>query len=502
MNATVGRIAWWRRLPQPADGLKWRIAAGWGTGGTVLSAVDFAKTLLLAYLVDFVGVPAIIAGAMIAITKFYDALMDPVVGVLSDRTASTWGRRRPFMLAGALACGAAYFVMFQVPRFSSAWVTDAYVFTTLIFYATSYALFSVPYRAMAAELTDDYHGRSTLMSIGSVFSAVGSLVGTSSAPALIAHYGGGRQGHEKMAVVMGLGTCAIGLVCFALTRGARSRPPTRVRAGVRKAPLWSLFLTNRPFVILLGSGILRGIAVSFMNGTAVFYTRWILKVDYAWLSRFFLLLTGSLILSLPFWVWFSRRIGKKNAFLIGTAMFGAGSLLWPFSAGSGDPTWLYLLRTLSMGIGSGALLSMGQSMLPDTIEYDRRTTGMHREGVFAGFFTTSEKASNAAGVAIVGIALGASGYVPSASTGIAQPHGALLSIYLCFAVIPALLLLASGAVMLLYPITEQYLHGLRRQTGDPDATPLPAPAAAGSVAAGSVAAGSLSVAGPLSGHPG
>jgi GPH family glycoside/pentoside/hexuronide:cation symporter len=384
------------------------------------------------------------------------------------------------MLVGALACGASYFVMFQVPRFESAWVTDAYVFTTLIFYATSYALFSVPYKAMAAELTDDYYGRSTLVSIGSVFSAIGSLVGTSAAPALIAHYGGGRHGHEQMAIVMGLGTCAVGLVCFALTSGARSRPPSPVRPGVAKPPLWSLFLSNRPFVILLTGAMLRGIAVSFMNGTAVFYTRWILKVDYAWLSRFFLLLTGSIIVSLPFWVWISRRIGKRNALLTGTVLFAAGSLAWPASAG-GESIALFLVRTLSMGIGSGAVLSMGQSMLPDTMEYDRRTTGLHREGVFAGFFTTSEKVSNAAGVAILGVVLGASGYIPSASTQIAQPHGALFSIYLCFAVVPALLLLASAAVMLRYPITESYLHGLRMQDVDRE---FPAGTAAAATASG------------------
>jgi GPH family glycoside/pentoside/hexuronide:cation symporter len=226
--------------------------------------------------------------------------------------------------------------------------------------------------------------------------------------------------------------------------------------------------------------MLRGIAVSFMNGTAVFYTRWILKVDYAWLSRFFLLLTGSIIVSLPFWVWISRRIGKRNALLTGTVLFAAGSLAWPASAG-GESIALFLVRTLSMGIGSGAVLSMGQSMLPDTMEYDRRTTGLHREGVFAGFFTTSEKVSNAAGVAILGVVLGASGYIPSASTQIAQPHGALFSIYLCFAVVPALLLLASAAVMLRYPITESYLHGLRMQDVDRE---FPAGTAAAATASG------------------
>jgi GPH family glycoside/pentoside/hexuronide:cation symporter len=442
--------------PATTEKLNYRIAVGWGLGGASLSAVDFAKILLLGYLVDYVGLSAILAGGMIAFSKIYDALIDPLVGVVSDQTKSRWGRRRPYLFVGALACGAAYFMMFHVPLFKAQWAVATYVFVSLIVYATAYALFSVPYRAMSAEITDNYHARSTLMSIGTVFFMIGSMAGTSTAPTLIGVFGGGRGGHEAMSSIMGISTCAIGLICFALTMGAPSRAPTATLPGAKAKEIWSLIYRNRPFFILTVSSLFRGLAIAFMNGSAIFYVRRVLGAGDIWLGKFFLLLTAACILSLPAWVWISRKIGKRNAFILGILAYLPTQMSW-FWATATEASWIFILRTALVGVGSGALLAMSQLMLPDTIEYDRRKTGLNREGIYAGFTTTVEKATTAFGIALVGVALDLTHYVKASDAHVVQPQSAIDGIYFCFAICPSLLLLLSGLVMLIYPITETSL---------------------------------------------
>jgi GPH family glycoside/pentoside/hexuronide:cation symporter len=440
----------------PTEKLNYRIAIGWGLGGSIFSAVDFAKILLLSYLVDYVGVAAILAGGMIAVCKIYDALIDPLIGVVSDQTKSRWGRRRPYLFLGALSCGGAYFMMFHVPLFKAQWAIAAYVFASLIFYATAYALFSVPYKAMSAEITDDYHARSTLMSIGTVFFMIGAMVSTSTAPTLIGVFGGGRGGHEAMSLIMGISTCAIGLISFALTMGAPSRAPTASLPGAKVREIWSLIYKNRPFFILTLSSAFRGLAISFMNGSAVFYVRRVLGVGDIWLGKFFFLITAICILSLPAWVWISRKIGKRNAFLLGIIIYVPPQMSW-FWATATEANWIFLLRTAMVAIGSGSMLAMGQSMLPDAIEYDRRKTGLNREGIYAGFTTTVEKATTAFGIALVGVALAITHYVKASDPHVVQPKSAIEGIYFCFAVCPSVLLVISGLVMLIYPLNEKYL---------------------------------------------
>jgi GPH family glycoside/pentoside/hexuronide:cation symporter len=165
------------------------------------------------------------------------------------------------------------------------------------------------------------------------------------------------------------------------------------------------------------------------------------------------------VVSLPGWIWVSRKLGKKNAFLIGCALFVPSQLSW-FWATAHEAAWILFIRTVAMGFASGALLAMSQSILPDTIDVDRRTSGLNREGIYAGFTTTVDKLTIAAGVAIVGVVLAMTHYVKATTAQVIQPKSAIDGINLCFVTLPSVLMAVSALIMLPYKLDEASLNAM------------------------------------------
>lgn len=131
----------------------------------------------------------------------------------------------------------------------------------------------------------------------------------------------------------------------------------------------------------------------------------------------------------------------------------------------GEPLWLVYLRGFLIGISGSGVILMGQSMLPDTMEYDFQRTGLRREGIFAALYTTVEKLSGAIGVALVGALLGAYGYVQSRTGAVDQPASALWAIRFCMAYVPAAITLAGMVVLAFYHLDERELNQAKPTQG-------------------------------------
>ncbi|MCC6172197.1 MAG: MFS transporter [Gammaproteobacteria bacterium] len=185
------------------------LCLGWGIGALGMSLM-FAATsvLLLRYLVDYVGIAAAVAGLLISLARMYDALIDPLVGVASDRTHSRWGRRRPWLLWGGLLSATSFVMIFHLDGVADSLKVTAALFV-LLANASGYALFNVPYLAMPGEMTDDYHERTRLMSFRVAAVAAGQLFASSVGPLLIVRLGGGATGHERTAWLLGAGIYTI-----------------------------------------------------------------------------------------------------------------------------------------------------------------------------------------------------------------------------------------------------------------------------------------------------
>ncbi|WP_404481911.1 MFS transporter [Novosphingobium sp. BL-52-GroH] len=434
--------------------LPWRTIVGWGLGSTCLGATNFAKILVLGFLVDYVGMAAAAAAGIVAVSTLVDVFTNPIIGGLSDRARSPWGRRLPFMFFGALLLCFAWALIFNAPASLTGSSLVAYVAFALVVFSMGYGAFGVPYNAIPAEITDDYHTRTLMMSARSVFSTIGTSAGGFLAPTLIAHFGGGRAGHAGMSLVMGLFVFVTGVVCVLLIGRQPNVDTVNKRVSFRRQV--GSMLENRHFVVLLASHLFGMVGVMMMNGGAVFYVRRVLGGDEKWLGSFFLYLNVVMFLSLPVCLWLGRKVGKRDTFIIGSIVLSLASFSW-YWASLDEPWLIFMARVIGISFGSAAMIVMSSAMLPDTIEYDTRRTGLRREGVYAGFYTTAEKASSALGMALVGIVLSTFGYVQAGGDTLVQSPRALFGVVAAFGFGPGVTIFIGGVLMFFYGLDEKAL---------------------------------------------
>lgn len=223
----------------------------WGIGSlgttTMISALS---SLYLFFLVGVVGMSPALAGLLIFISKIVDMVSDPVMGWVSDRTNTRWGRRRPYMFVASFACALALILLFSVPTNSSNFPIAFYVEFALIFYAIALTAFNVPYLAMPAEMTNDYHERSNLMSYRAVFLVGGGFMGAAVAGALLKTLGGGADAYRTVGYVLAGVTF---LAMFISVIGTKSAQFTTYQRP--SIPAWNqikLFFVNKPFLVLGG----------------------------------------------------------------------------------------------------------------------------------------------------------------------------------------------------------------------------------------------------------
>ncbi|MEO8224717.1 MAG: MFS transporter [Gammaproteobacteria bacterium] len=428
------------------------LVLGWGIGSLGASTLHNGIAFLaLFYLSKVLGLAPALAGSLILGAKIYDIVTDPLVGWLSDRTQSRWGRRRPWLLAGAFVSAAAFVLLFNPPVQAGAGQL-ATVLGGLLLYATGYTLFGIPYLAMPAEMTVDYHERSRLMAIRTVCLTLGILAGGALAPALIARFGGGAAGYARMSWVIGAVVLASMLTAFAGTRRARATGPGTRAAVVAgdSAGTWRSALGNRPFVALIAAKFCHLVGVAVSMSSLIFLVTTVLGRAESAMGGFVLASAAGSILSMPLWLRVSRRAGKRSTYLLAAAGYLPVLLSWLLAVPA-EAMGLFLGRGFLTGLATGGLTLAAQAMLPDTIEHDFRRTGLRREAAFSAVYSVAEKLASAAGPFLLGLVL-------SAATG----TGGIL---LAAVVIPAVATGLSVFALLYYRLDEE----LRAQPGTADA---------------------------------
>ncbi|MBK6599750.1 MAG: MFS transporter [Proteobacteria bacterium] len=221
-------------------------------------------------------------------------------------------------------------------------------------------------------------------------------------------------------------------------------------------------LRNRPFMLLVMTKILQLTGVTAFSAGLAFFAQYVVQMTGAQLGMFFGLFSLGTILSLPVWVWHSRRVGKKPAYFLAVCLFALFDLCL-LIPGQGD-VGLVLGLGFAIGIAGGGLILLGVSMLPDTIDYDYHLTGQRREGIYAGVWSTIEKGSAAIATLFAGAILSWAGYLKTRAGEVAcQPEAALSAITFNVAILPAIVMILSLLFLYRYDLTREQLAAMAKK---------------------------------------
>ena len=449
-----------------ADRLTVRQKLGWAVGAHGTSTmIGVLVTYLLIYMTDVLGIAAGVAGAIIFGARMYDLVTDPLMGYISDRTKTRWGRRRPYLLLGGFACFVAFVALFNVPNIETETGMVIYATFLLILFTTAYTIFNVPFLAMPAEMTDSYNERTSMMGYRVVFFTTANLGLFLGGGMLLKTYGP-EQGYAMMGWVLGTFLLASMLIAFYATGSA----PRHERTEESHLSVWqqiALVTDNKPFMVFLAVKLCQLIAQASSQAALIFFGVYVLQRSEELLLSFGIYFTISTFVAIPLWTWAGKRFSKKPVYMAAAILYAIVMSSWMLSDSS-EAQWIVNARIFGIGVAVTGILVMGFSILPDTMEYDRRRTGLNREGIYAGLYSTMEKAASGFGPLLFGAYLGSMGYVSTRGGELAaQPDAAVSGIYMGLAVFPAAAAALSAVLLIFYKLDEKTL-----KAAGPQATPI------------------------------
>jgi GPH family glycoside/pentoside/hexuronide:cation symporter len=444
------------RSTAPTEHLSWAIKLLYGAPNVAGAALAIPIAINMPkFYTDVVGVPLGYLAIAIALARSFDALSDPAIGWLSDRTRTRLGRRRPYLILGPPFCALAFYLLMSPPRGLPPLSSAFWFATFFILYFFFHTVYGLPHQALGSELTLDYHERSSLFGVRESFTIVGTII-AASAPGFMMK---GLSWDERR-VFSTLGALfALLLVSlyWLLAWRVRERPQFASRdsnpfiPGVRRA------LRNRPFRILLLSYLIGSTTGAIPATMVPFFNQYVIqpKNPELWLSFELLGYFAMGILCMPLWVAGARRFGKRQTWLASFVMGTTGGAAM-FFLGKGDTLGLLVLICWA-GASFGAGLFLGPSMQADVIDYDELHTGKRREAQYTAFWSILPKFVAIPSAALPFAVLASMGYVPNT----VQSPAVLLAIRGIFALGPAFSSVLSFAVAWRYPITEKIHRAIR-----------------------------------------
>lgn len=397
---------------------------------------------------DTVLVPLGLIALVKAVARALDAVTDPIMGWVSDRTKSRWGRRRPWMAIGAPLASLCFYLMFTPPDQLSGIEAAIWFATTYTLYYLFHTVYIIPHNGLGPEMTLNYHERSTLFGFREGFVVIGTLVAATLPPILIGLLGGERQAYTGFALIFGL---LLTLLYFNLVWRVRERPEFMTRESNPLIPGVRRVMRNKVFRLLLMVYLVASITGAIPGLMMPYFTKYVLQPENPnlWLAVFLAIYFGAGFCFLPVWVWASRKFEKKPVWLV-SFVPGITASLMLFTLGKGDILATAIILVWA-GAGFSAGLFLGPSMQADVIDYDELYTGKRREAQYGALWSIMAKFMVIPSMSIPLAILSSVGYVPN----VEQSETVQFTIRAIFCLGPASTATIAFVIACFYPINRE-----------------------------------------------
>jgi glycoside/pentoside/hexuronide:cation symporter, GPH family len=464
---------------QPKEGhLSLWIKLIYGSGDWSYASFGTLRQIFYAiFLTDVVGLDARLASFAALVGIIWDAVNDPIVGVISDRVKTRWGRRRPFLLFFSIPFGLSFLLLWWAPPWQNQIALMLTVMLAYMLSDTFQTLVSVPYNTLTPEIAPDYDERTTLTGFRMFFNLLASLATAVAAPMIVkgtVQSGATlQQGYITVAALFG-GLAAIPfLLIFAVIR-ERPRDPIQAEAQVSFRETLRAAWRNIPFRFATGIYMLNWMTFDLVALMLPFFLLyWVAQGnltasvnvlgDKVVLDSVVLgLLLITAVVALPLWAWLSHRFSKRSAYI--TAMgFWAVVQMLILMVQPGQVGFILVLAVLA-GLSVSSAHVLPDAIFPDVLEWDELRTRQRREGIYYGMKNFVRKMAGALAIFFALQVLGWFGY-QSPPKGVAlfqQPESALTAIRIMTGPVGALLLCSAILVAWFYPLTRERHTRIRR----------------------------------------
>jgi glycoside/pentoside/hexuronide:cation symporter, GPH family len=436
----IDQIPLWQKLVYGAGDL------GFSMNNSIITA------FFSIFMVTVVGMPPGLVAIIFIIGRSWDFINDPIIGHLSDRTRTRWGRRRPFLLFGAIPFGLSFILLWLSPNLSQTGLIIYYSVAYIIYEALATTVY-MPYYALTPELTEDYDERTKLTSFRMMFNILGSL--TAYILPLLIIGNDWQQATRQSVIVMAIVAAVIAATpIFGVFLGTREKKEFQEAVLPKFIPSLKAAFENRPFVFGAMMYLFTWMTIIVVESNLQFFIIYIIERQ----SQNIIIMISifvTAIFALPLWNWVSKHWNKRYAYIAGVAFWAAVMMLLIFMSPA-TPFWLILILCILAGVGVSAAQALPWSIIPDAIEWEEWKTGERREGMFYSLITLLGKVGMAiaqpVGLLILQIANFQEGQ------GVVQPQSALLGIRLVIGVLPALLLISGIFMAIFYPLSRQQHH--------------------------------------------
>lgn len=444
-----------------------KIGYGFGDMASSMFWKLFGAYLMIFY-TDVFGLPAAVVGTMFLITRIWDSAFDPIVGVVADRTHSRWGKFRPYLLWLAVPFGIIGVLTFVTPDWSPIGKL-VYAYVTYSLMMMIYSAINVPYASLLGVMSPNPKERNTLSTYRMTFAYIGSFIALLLFMPLVNFFSGNskdlgdQQTGWTMAVVVIAILCIILFFgCFAWTK--ERVKPIKEAQNPLKEDLKDLF-KNKPWWILLGTGVAALVFNSIRDGATVYYFKYfVVEEDYATVSFFGMsfVLSGlylalgqaaniiGVIAAAPV----SNRIGKRNTYMWAMIIATVLSVIF-YWFDKEDLIWMFVFQAL-ISICAGSIFPLLWSMYADCADYSELKTGNRATGLIFSSSSMSQKFGWAIGTAITGWLLGFFGFQANA----VQSEEAISGIKMFLSFLPAVGTILSVVFISMYPLTEKKMKDI------------------------------------------